>query len=529
MPNFGQTPEALLGRNDSKNVATTCRGLTSSGRSCRRALAAPKSSPIARRKPAALGGVVAMVTDDDDGGEDGEAALGFFYCWQHRDQAEARLGAERQGKSEDDGAGGGGRKKRRSPELVTLRERSSIDTMVQRLGLEAVPEEGEGKARRKQTRNPRPPGRTEGRDFAAQGAYGGRYEVDLQPTRRRPKKAGFWASLCCMATIDEDDYVEVVRRRKRTEQERPAEMANTVSTPPPRIPGNKPSDSRRPPSTTAIPARKPVTLPLRPAPQQRSSSNPHTTQFLSLIPPHLSPQTTSALLAELIKPISPHDEEGYIYIFWLTPQSRQAPAEETARSLLASPAHSPSQRNDRRISDVLTEYSFEGSDEPGESRDSDGGGGNGKRTIMLKIGRANNVTRRMNEWQRQCGYALNLVRWYPYIALSPSFTSSPQESPTRHTSTSLYPDFTQPPPSQQQQQQQRRQGESAGVRKVPCVKRVERLIHLELQDKQVKRRCEACGKEHREWFAVEASQAGVRGMDECVRRWVGWAEREGGT
>ncbi len=61
---------------------------------------------------------------------------------------------------------------------------------------------------------------------------------------------------------------------------------------------------------------------------------------------------------------------------------------------------------------------------------------------------------------------------------------------------------------------------------MPCVKRVERLIHLELQDQQVKRRCDVCGKEHREWFAVEASQAGIRGVDECVRRWVGWAERE---
>ncbi|KAK1090060.1 hypothetical protein LTR48_009048, partial [Friedmanniomyces endolithicus] len=165
--------------------------------------------------------------------------------------------------------------------------------------------------------------------------------------------------------------------------------------------------------------------------------------LLSLLPPHLSPQTTSALLAELIKPISPHDEEGYIYIFWLTPQSRQAPAEETARSLLSPPTVRPSQF-ERRISDVMTEYSFDASE--AESHEC---GGGGKRTVMLKIGRANNVTRRMNEWQRQCGYALNLVRWYPYLP------SSPQISPTRQASTPLYPDLTQPP-----SQQQRRLGES---------------------------------------------------------------------
>ncbi|KAK5712307.1 hypothetical protein LTR15_011885 [Elasticomyces elasticus] len=477
MPNFGTTPEALLGRNDSRNAASTCRGLTSSGRACRRALAAPKSSTIGRRKPSGLGGVVAIVHED---GVEEEAS---FYCWQHKDQAEARAGAEQNG--------------RRSTELFPLKERSSIDTMVQRLGLESVEEEEGWEQSRKKTRNPRPPRRTEAQDYAVPPVDGGRYAYSAPPAkpRPRPKKVGFWASLCCMATIDEDDYVEVVRHRKRTGQTQQPEM---VSQPPPRVPGNKPTDSRR--SSATNPARKPVIidLPFRPAPQQRSSSNSHTNQLLSLIPPHLTPQTTSALLAELIKPISPHDEEGYIYIFWLTPQSRQAPAEDTARSLLSPGLRS---QNERRISDVMTEYSYDGTKE------------DSKKTIMLKIGRANNVTRRMNEWQRQCGYALNLVRWYPYVS------STPQPSPIRTSQGPLYPDLTRPPSLSQKQRRQ-----SEGVRKVPCVKRVERLIHLELLEKQVKRQCAACGKEHKEWFEVEASQAGIRGVDECVKRWVGWAE-----
>jgi hypothetical protein len=152
----------------------------------------------------------------------------------------------------------------------------------------------------------------------------------------------------------------------------------------------------------------------------------------------------------------------------------------------------------------MTEFSFTGEEEASK----------GKQTIMLKIGRANNVTRRMNEWQRQCGYALNLVRWYPYIP-SPG-TPSPNPSPARDHGSSLYPDLSRPPASQRQ---------SDVVRKVPYVKRVERLIHLELQEQRVKRECEACGKEHREWFEVEASQAGVKAVDDCVKRWVGWAER----
>lgn len=147
---------------------------------------------------------------------------------------------------------------------------------------------------------------------------------------------------------------------------------------------------------------------------------------------------------------------------------------------------------------MMTEFSFDGSE---NTRGNSNRKGNAaKKTIMLKIGRANNVTRRMNEWQRQCGYKLNLVRWYPYV----SSTSSPQPSPGG----------------------QRRQSDV--VRKVPCVKRVERLIQLELAEKRVLRYCETCGKEHREWFEVEASQEGVKGVDECVRRWVGWAERQGG-
>jgi hypothetical protein len=145
----------------------------------------------------------------------------------------------------------------------------------------------------------------------------------------------------------------------------------------------------------------------------------------------------------------------------------------------------------------MTEYSFSGSAEETAGED----------VVMLKIGRANNVTRRMHEWQRQCGYELNLVRWYPYI---PTSSPSPQPSPERH--------------GQSQPQHNRRQ--SGLVRKVPFVKRVERLVHLELAQKQAKRQCEACGREHREWFEVKASQKAVKDVDDCVRRWVEWAERK---
>lgn len=61
-------------------------------------------------------------------------------------------------------------------------------------------------------------------------------------------------------------------------------------------------------------------------------------------------------------------------------------------------------------------------------------------------------------------------------------------------------------------------------KKVPHAHKVERLIHIELSEKRVKRECETCGKEHREWFEVEGDRKGVKGVDEVVRRWVRWAE-----
>jgi hypothetical protein len=55
--------------------------------------------------------------------------------------------------------------------------------------------------------------------------------------------------------------------------------------------------------------------------------------------------------------------------------------------------------------------------------------------------------------------------------------------------------------------------------------RVERLIHIELGSQRVMKKCEACKKDHREWFGVDASREGVKAVDEVIKRWVSWAER----
>ncbi|KAL2350298.1 meiotically up-regulated gene 113-domain-containing protein [Cryomyces antarcticus] len=437
MPFVPHTPESLLPRSDSKNSAATCKGITSTGRSCRRglgkgSLSISSSTPANRRSSSTSAtGVLAVVQDGD------AAGATAFFCWQHKDQAE-RLVTARGG---DDEA---------HTRLYPLQERSSIDTLVARLGVlginEATPTKtsktGRRTAERDAQRERRPPiwDTIHGPLIAVPDDMMQKASTQPKPTTQPVKKhqrRSFWASLCCVGESSDEDYIEVLH--------------------------NQPSNAQIP-----SPARS----------------------LLSLIPHHLSPQTTSLLLTELAKPLSQHDDEGFIYIFWLT-DTDVAPSKAAAASLLDAPSSACKQLSPAVLNDSS-------SDQRKSSR---------QKTMLLKIGRASNVQRRMNEWARQCGYNLTLVRFYPYVPSSPlrSPASAPMASARR-------PEIPTCPDSDQ-------------VRKVPHAHRVERLIHLELANKRVKRSCMTCGKEHREWFEVEASREGVKEIDEVVRRWVGWGER----
>ncbi|KAL9054751.1 MAG: hypothetical protein Q9162_003949 [Coniocarpon cinnabarinum] len=234
-----------------------------------------------------------------------------------------------------------------------------------------------------------------------------------------------------------------------------------------------------------------------------------TNNFMQHIPPTLDPKTTATLLTELSKPISASDEEGYIYIFWLTPDSKRdmKPSDEDAESLLEAPTSRP--QTDRSVSarkeELLRAHSVVRRP-ASNTRGFNNATGPEGRTILLKIGRASNVHRRMSEWTRQCGYDLSLIRFYPHVPSS-KLPSSP------HRPSSSRPSLSP--------------AASTGIRKVPFSHRVERLVHLELSGQRKKQdECETCGREHREWFEVEASRGGVRAVDEVIRRWVAWAEAE---
>ena len=470
------TPESLLPRSDSKNPATTCKGITSNGRPCRRSLA---TSPRSRHT---LGkqddGVLAVVPNV---GMNNEGAAAYF-CWQHKDQASGLI-------PQADGS-----------QVLDLKERNSIDTLIDKLGVMEVNDHS-----KKSKRNNKAGGgdqnvvRKDTLPQRWQQLSGPLMSVPEQPIESTEKPSG-----------------DPPRRQRRKQEEVHLSFfccmrqSSTESFPPAR-----PRPALDPGIASGHPAQTSTLQTPVPAASQTSPAASHSqiSTYLRFIPSHVPPAVASVLLSELAKPLTTSDREpGYIYIFWLTPTSITQAAASTASSLLAPPEKRHRTSNPRRTSDVLREF--------GEVRDltsdnsksrslADKGRSNRNKTIMLKIGRASNVHRRMNEWTRQCGHHITLLRYYPnpgHRSPSPSPSPSPLPLPQRSPASSNVSPL-QP-------------------RKAPLIPRVERLIHLELQDKRVMRACDGCGKEHREWFEVEASREGVKAVDECVRRWVGWAQQD---
>jgi hypothetical protein len=293
---------------------------------------------------------------------------------------------------------------------------------------------------------------------------------DLSPLRSSPPQPTYGrsntkASIFCCIQAD-DDKLPPPRRT----QNRDAATSTTIM-----------QKTSNPSTYGVISERQPFT-PDRPRPNATPKSSQSQTQsLLSIIPPTLSPQTTSLLLAEMSKPISAADQEGYIYMFWLTPESEPSRPDDDVASSLLEPMSGLSPAS-RRGSEALQRYASVRRDRTQPE------------LVLLKIGRAANVHRRLSQWAKQCSYNITLIRYYPYKDTQKQAPTDATISPT----------------------------------KVPHVHRVERLIHIELAEKRVLDRgpCENCGKEHREWFEIEATRSGLRSVDEVIRRWVGWGERQ---
>ena len=490
MPFIPNTPESLLRRADSKNPASTCKGITTSGIHCRRSITNPRSSfTFLHQKPKKDHDGVLAVLEPGEGFDEGAAA---FFCWQHKDQAASLTNAPHGN---------------RLASIVELKRRTSQDTLVERLGMLSVDGDGKSRSKRPSRRNleKEKPARKETLPKKWQDVDGPLLAVHEKrgQTNRRPRRrndAGLLFALCClkMPDIEEEPPVRPHRYSEKANISGSASHNDRSSAPPPKrtayVANPKPQTRKR--AYHADSNRQTTPNPMTPTHRPRSTRDPpsETQTLLSLVPKTLSPQTTSLLLAELAKPISPHDEPGYIYIFWLTPSTNTKPDDAEISHLLDKPSAS--------TLPVTSKH------ERQQTRSSGPTTATNPKTILLKIGRASNVQRRMNEWSRQCNYNLSLIRFYPYVptSSSPSSPSIPNKpSPSRR------PNIHLAPPS--------------SPTKVPHAQKVERLIHLELADLRVRRDCEACGRCHQEWFEVGNSREGVRGVDEVVKRWVGWGER----
>lgn len=318
-----------------------------------------------------------------------------------------------------------------------LEGRTSLDTLADRLGLVDLEDK---------RKKPRP--KREKRE-----------RTESRPRPSRPKQKSLSCCLCFSIPIEQP------QPRPARPQPRPVQPTTAP------MPSKGSSKYRPTPVSSQIAS---------PAKSSRKSTASHTAQIKDFIPDSLDAPTASALMAELARPHLESEEPGFIYMFWLTPTSdtlSAPPPVDAARSLLSPP--SPSNRpRSRRPSAVVS--SFAAAD-PSTTSSS---------TMLLKIGRASNVQRRLNQWQRQCGHEVEMLRYYPYLAGS-------QES------SGAVPHMT------------------------PHVKRVERLVHIELSGMGLRKdngKCEACGREHREWFEVEATREGVKAVDRVIRRWVEWDE-----
>lgn len=413
MPFVANTPESFLDRSDSKNPNSTCRGITSNGRACRRALAAsPQPAKLFPRKKA-------LDPRDES-----------LYCWQHKEQA-ANSARSSPGP--------------RGTATPILEERTSLDTLADRLGLVELQE--------KQGRHNARPARKQ--QFA-------------QPQQTASQKKTKRLEFCCCFSIPIEEIRDEPQARP---QPRPVQKPPATSVSTPNGKGRQPYPS---PSATSSRQRliASTASPSKSSYRSRKSTTSQTAQLKDLVPDNVEASAASAILAELAKPYVDSEEAGYIYMFWLTPASEAAkPPVDAARSLLTPPSPAGGARS-RRPSDVVSRFAANSA-------------ATNDKTIILKIGRAANVQRRMNQWQRQCGYDLEMLRYYPLVPGNKS------------------------------------------PRKTPHVKRVERLIHLELSGLGMRARmdaCDACGRDHREWFEVDASRMGVKQVDEVVRRWVDWDE-----
>jgi hypothetical protein len=181
------------------------------------------------------------------------------------------------------------------------------------------------------------------------------------------------------------------------------------------------------------------------------------------------------LLTVMSQPPTSMDGEGYIYMFWQTDLATTQAETDAAASIIGGMHDDADQAHDEEILERRFFQTSANSSVPTSA----------KRTIFLKIGMAKNVHQRIMQWQKQCGYNISLLRYYPQLPRTQELT------------------------------------------KVSFVRKVERLIHLHLEmlGYRVKKECR-CGTEHREWFEIAGNTQAVREVDSIIGHWVAWSNEK---
>ena len=442
MSSLGLQLSSVLQRSDSKDPTTTCRGRNKNGARCRRNIG--KSSKASRVDP--LGDT-----------------LSVFYCHHHKDQAGDT---------------------RPAPALPNeIRRENSRESLLEKLGV-SQSDAKQGKHRRDKVRSSKAR-----RSFCFLSMDSTGPSLPIRPAPEQSRTSNHQSSSR--------------RTGKMPIQDLPANV---------RVSGNALIIDKRPESafeprameglhptaTTQQLLRPPTNIPYN-----RRHSNPQHRPFIGrnatsqtealmrLIPQSLSPETVAALLAELVKPFSAADKAGYIYMYCLTDrEDGNAPSSDLAASLLGPPSSTTSRQN-RRKSEAMRACAID--DIGSNARNSNG------KVFLLKIGRSNDVQRRMREWQYKCGFRPSIIRQYPYLRPG----TAPSPTPPRFIRGN-----SEPPPN------------TAGM--IPRASRVERLIHIELAEYRKSRWCEKCLESHTEWFSCNDITT-VSHVDGVIRKWVDWS------
>lgn len=327
-----------------------------------------------------------------------------------------------------------------------------------------------------------------------------------KPTAGRPstkpakKNSSCLSLLCCLLLPDEPEPLPPSRPKPTVQ--RPPQKA----TPPRRPEGSSAPEKKRPAGSSAASpsphgqagstgkqSNQPSTS-SRPSPF--SSSQPSRLVRVPLIPPQSSLQTGIDISEKLAGAVNAKDEDGFIYILWELPLSKASERGLLRDVAINLPPPTSDRQRDIRRSLGLSDGQTNTNHKPAKLR--------------LKIGCTLNVPERLDSLRRQCGLNLAVARSYPHVThlQQPSSSASPSSSPRRSPA--------------------RSNGASqalASGRKVRHFRVVERLIHLELDELRVRDEvCGGCGKLHREWFEVEATLDSLRRVDECIRKWVAWAD-----